>query len=339
MTPGLYQIITPSASGSGFLVSEQGHIVTNAHVVGQHLTVTVRSISGALDNADVLGKDEALDLAVLLMEKPTPDLRPMVMGEASDIRPGDEVIALGFPLSSELGGDYTVTIGVVSSRRVQDSVELIQTDAAINPGSSGGPLANRNGEVIGVTTSKLSEYEGISFAISLSEFKDSLDALIAGDSDTPNSSDAGGLTRTAIVITNCWCIPAGRCLKSRTLSCSRRKTRGQRLAGRGPNRCSRPGRRRNLERFCREMARRLVRAGNAGVGELRPVFLQESAGRRRGVPAQLLRAGVRCRLPFHAHCPDSGIQHVPKALVFSARVCDFAPESVLEEVAAMDLRH
>ena len=94
---GLYQIITPSASGSGFLVSEQGHIVTNAHVVGQHLTVTVRSISGALDNADVLGKDEALDLAVLLMEKPTPDLRPMVMGEASDIRPGDEVIALGFP--------------------------------------------------------------------------------------------------------------------------------------------------------------------------------------------------------------------------------------------------
>ena len=77
---GLYRIITPDGSGSGFLVSDRGHIVTNAHVVGEHTSVTVRAASGRLGNARVLGKDEMLDLAVLAAE-PSHDVRPMTLGK------------------------------------------------------------------------------------------------------------------------------------------------------------------------------------------------------------------------------------------------------------------
>ena len=153
---GLFQIIAPDTTGSGFLVTDQGHILTNAHVVGKHPSVTVRSVFGQIGNVEVVGKNDALDLAVLLAEDRAEwmDLLPMTLGDAADIRPGDKVIALGIPMSNDMGGDYTVTTGVISSRRVQDSVEVIQTDAVINPGSNGGPLVNREGEVIGVNTSK-----------------------------------------------------------------------------------------------------------------------------------------------------------------------------------------
>ncbi len=173
---GLVQIITPSASGSGFAVSNDGLIITNAHVVEEHELVTVRSVSGWSYAGVVRGKDDEIDLAVIKIETPG-EIQAMPLGDASEIRHGDPVIAMGFPLTDHLGEGYTVTTGIISSLRTVDETERIQTDAAVNPGSSGGPLINRDGEVIGVNTVTFQEYAGISFAISISEVKNYLGAL------------------------------------------------------------------------------------------------------------------------------------------------------------------
>ena len=171
---GLVQIITPSSSGSGFAVSNDGLIVTNAHLVEEHDTVTVRSVNGWSYTGAVRGKDEDLDLAVVKVAT-LGDIKAMPLGEASRLRIGDTVIALGFPLSDQLGDGYTVTTGVVSSRRLVGLSTRIQTDAAINVGSSGGPLVNRAGEVIGVNSATYEDYEGISLAISIDDVKDNLE--------------------------------------------------------------------------------------------------------------------------------------------------------------------
>ncbi len=184
---GLVQIITPDSSGSGFAVSNDGLIVTNAHVVEEHEFVTIRSVSGWSYSGVVRGKDDDLDLAVVKIA-PLGHIKAIPLGDASEIRPGDPVIAMGFPLSDQLGEGYTVTTGIISSLRKVDSVEQIQTDAAVNPGSSGGPLVNSAGEVIGVNTVTFQEYAGISFAISVDEVKNHLVVLSAGQDD-PASAD------------------------------------------------------------------------------------------------------------------------------------------------------
>ena len=173
---GLVQIITPSASGSGFAVSNDGLIITNAHLVGEHDTVTVRSLGGWTYTGVVQGRDDELDLAVVKVAT-LGDIEGLPLGESAKVRIGDTVIALGFPLSDQLGDDYTVTTGVVSSRRIVGPAMRIQTDAAINVGSSGGPLVNSAGEVIGVNTATLEDYEGISFAISIDDVRDNLGVL------------------------------------------------------------------------------------------------------------------------------------------------------------------
>ena len=335
---GLYQVITPDASGSGFLVSDQGHIVTNAHVVGQHRSVTVRSASGETANARVLGKDGALDLAVLMTEPLSSDARPMPLASASSIRPGDEVIALGFPLSNDLGMDYTVTTGVVSSRRVNDSVEQIQTDAAINPGSSGGPLINRNGEVIGVNTSALADYDGIFFAVSVAEVKASLESLIAGE----GSIEISARWRT---YENPDCqyrllVHPGWTLNEESEPC-----------------------RVHVERYADDDLVGTVNVsahdlnGSESLGEFAGQWrdsLVARAGRWESfeiVSFKQLNVGSPVYLLDYrwwetdADCAASGTamivqsNHLPKALVFSAGVCDFAPDAILEEVVAMDLSY
>ena len=179
---GLVQIITPDASGSGFAVSDDGLIITNAHLVEDHALVTVRSVGGGSWAGEVQGRDEALDLAVIKVPS-AGGMKGIPLGDASEVRPGDPVFALGFPLSDqlgELGESYTVTSGVVSSLRSAGTVDLIQTDAAINVGNSGGPLINAAGEVIAVNTATFRDYEGISLAISIQEVRDNLLALAAG---------------------------------------------------------------------------------------------------------------------------------------------------------------
>ena len=179
IAPGLVQIVTPTGDGSGFVVSNDGLIVTNAHVVDQYPSVSVRLINGQSHSGRVLGRDETLDLAVIKVD-PRQAWQPMTLGEAGSVGVGDEVMALGFPLGDQLGRDYTVTTGIVSSLRTYGSIERIQTDAALNPGNSGGPLVDRDGRVIGVNTSTFSDYQGISFAISIASVKANLDFLASG---------------------------------------------------------------------------------------------------------------------------------------------------------------
>lgn len=182
--PGLAQIVTPSGSGSGFIVDGGGFVVTNAHVVGGARFVTARIDSGRERRADVLGVDWVADLAVVRLRGDGP-FTAMELGDSDAVSVGDDVIALGFPLGDSLGRSPTITRGILSSRRDQDGVERLQTDAAINPGNSGGPLVTTDGKVIGVNTDRIEATDSgrpvdrIGFAVAVNELKSRLDKLKA----------------------------------------------------------------------------------------------------------------------------------------------------------------
>jgi len=168
--------------GSGFIVSKDGYIVTNQHVIedADEIEVAINGIEDPVP-AEVAWSDFSLDLAVLKVDpaKIDQELSPLKMGDSSKIRPGDWAIAIGNPL----GFEHTVTVGVISAlgrpiqiptddRQVRTYQNLIQLDAAINPGNSGGPLLNNQGEVIGVNTAVSRAGQGIGFAIPVNEIKD-----------------------------------------------------------------------------------------------------------------------------------------------------------------------
>lgn len=182
---GLVYIKTPSGSGSGFIVEEDGLVVTNAHVVEDFETVSVVTADGAEYAGDVLGVDEIADLA-LVEVRAGRRFATMGLGDSDGVQVGDDVIALGFPLRYELGSSLTVTRGIISSKRMSDGVEELQTDAAINPGNSGGPLVDRAGRVIGVNYAELplsdgSPVDNIGFSIAVNELKKRMDALAKGN--------------------------------------------------------------------------------------------------------------------------------------------------------------
>jgi S1-C subfamily serine protease len=168
--------------GSGFIVSKDGYIVTNQHVIedADEIEVAINGIEDPVP-AEVAWSDFSLDLAVLKVDpaKIDQELSPLKMGDSSKIRPGDWAIAIGNPL----GFEHTVTVGVISAlgrpiqiptddRQVRTYQNLIQLDAAINPGNSGGPLLNNQGEVIGINTAVSRAGQGIGFAIPVNEIKD-----------------------------------------------------------------------------------------------------------------------------------------------------------------------
>ena len=195
VSPAVVQILTPSGSGSGFIIDSDGRVVTNAHVVQDFSSVEVRLVGGQSYTGRVLGKDDLADIAVVQIDAST-SFEPARLADSDLVSVGDDVIAIGFPLGDMLrGGSPTITKGIVSAKRVSGSgVELFQTDAAINPGNSGGPLFGRGGEVVGINTSKLFEtadgrlVEGIGLAVSINEVKDRLDSLARGrniTADTP----------------------------------------------------------------------------------------------------------------------------------------------------------
>lgn len=153
--------------GSGFVVSADGVIWTNAHVVEGADTVTVTLKDGREFSGEVVGEDPLTDVAVIKVQ--AQNLPTVNLGNSDQLRPGEWAIAIGNPL----GLDNTVTAGIISATgrtsaqiRVPDKrVQFIQTDAAINPGNSGGPLLNERGEVIGINTAIIGGAQGLGFAI------------------------------------------------------------------------------------------------------------------------------------------------------------------------------
>ncbi|NIK59032.1 S1C family serine protease [Kribbella shirazensis] len=173
--PGVVSVRAGRATGSGFAIDQQGHVVTNAHVVEGATDVSLVLSNGRRVNADVVGSDPDNDLAVLQVSASDAEgLRALTLGRSAQLRVGDPVLAVGSPL----GLEGTVTAGIVSAVNRQARFgndgarqSAIQTDAAINPGNSGGPLVNSAGQVVGVNTaiatlgSSRSGNIGIGFAI------------------------------------------------------------------------------------------------------------------------------------------------------------------------------
>lgn len=170
--------------GSGFIINEEGYILTNYHVIKGAKEVIVTLSDGKDVKAKVINYDENQDVAMLKISDDSIKVPGVVeLGDSDALKPGEQVIAIGTPLSKEF--NHTVTAGIVSAinRTVKTSsgvqLNLIQTDAAINPGNSGGPLVNTKGEVVGINNMKIAsdEVEGIGFSIPINEVKDRIESL------------------------------------------------------------------------------------------------------------------------------------------------------------------
>jgi serine protease Do len=170
-----------SVIGSGFIISNDGLVLTNSHVVFGRQVISVILDDGQRAVAKLLGADPILDLAVLRIPAPPEGHPKATLGDSDAVRIGEEVLAIGNPL----GLEQTLTHGVVSgiNRILPESpmsvmLPLIQTDASINPGNSGGPLLNRCGEVIGINTSVLAEAQNIGFAVPINIAKQVIPELV-----------------------------------------------------------------------------------------------------------------------------------------------------------------
>jgi S1-C subfamily serine protease len=172
------------AGGSGFVIDEAGHIVTNQHVVEGAEEISARFADGVRREAKVVGQDPSTDVALIQVDAPQKALKPLTLGDSNSIGVGDPVIAIGNPLNVGI----SVTTGIVSglgrpikapnNYTIDDAV---QTDAAINPGNSGGPLLDSRGTVIGVNAQIASEsggFEGVGFAVPINTVKSVIRQLI-----------------------------------------------------------------------------------------------------------------------------------------------------------------
>ena len=172
-TQGFFGMQVSESGGSGIIINAQGNIVTNYHVIQGATEIKVKLTSGNEYTASVVGGDERTDIAVLKIDA-NEELHVAPIGNSNELQVGELAVAIGNPLASELFG--TVTAGVISgvNRTItvgERDMNLIQTDAAISPGNSGGALINKYGEVIGINSVKLVDNaaEGLGFAIPMNE--------------------------------------------------------------------------------------------------------------------------------------------------------------------------
>src|ERR1700738_3829924 len=171
--------LVQNSLGSGVIVTKEGHIITNNHVVDQVDEIEVQLSDGRTEKARLVGADDQVDLAVLKIDNPS--VTPLRLADSDTVQAGDFVLAIGNPF----GFDETVTAGIVSSKgrpnRADVFGDLIQTNAAINPGNSGGPLINLRGEVVGINTAiilRSGGSQGIGFAIPSNTVRTALESLL-----------------------------------------------------------------------------------------------------------------------------------------------------------------
>ena len=182
---GLGSQLTESA-GSGMIISEDGLVLTNAHVVAGANSIEVTLFDGRDIAADLVGASSSDDVALIRLRE-TADLTPVELGDSDELQVGDSVVAVGNALN--LGATPTVTTGIVSAlnRAIDAESEhlenLIQTDAAINRGNSGGPLVNAEGKVIGVNTAIAADGQNIGFALAINEVKAIIESVRNGGGD------------------------------------------------------------------------------------------------------------------------------------------------------------
>ena len=173
-------LVTQPGLGSGFLIDEEGHVMTAAHVVQTADLVEVEFVDGNRVTAAVISSDPIKDVALLKLDKVPDEAKWVEIGDSDDVRIGDEVFVIGAPL----GLSHTLTVGHISSRRTHDGgmmhgiqAETFQTDAAINQGNSGGPLFNQRGEVIGIVShirTRSGGSVGLGFAVTINTAVDVL---------------------------------------------------------------------------------------------------------------------------------------------------------------------
>jgi serine protease Do len=166
--------------GSGFIIDKEGHVVTNNHVIEDADQIKVKLDDEKEFDAQVIGRDPSTDLALLKVKSNSHDFPVLKLGDSSQLKVGQWVVAIGSPF----GLERTVTAGIVSAKgRVIGSGpydDFIQTDASINPGNSGGPLLNLKGEVVGINTAIIASGQGIGFAIPINLAKGIITQLKAG---------------------------------------------------------------------------------------------------------------------------------------------------------------
>ncbi len=196
-TDPLGRPVEGQSAGSGFVLSADGYIVTNAHVVDGSGDIAVSFDGGETIDAELVAADPRSDLAVLKVDRT--DLQPLPLGDSDALRVGDPVVAIGNAL--DLGAEPTVTSGIVSAKDRSISVPggslvaLLQTDTAINPGNSGGPLLDLQGRVVGINTAVAGHGQNIGFAISIASAQELIDQLRGGE--VPRHALLGVSTRPA----------------------------------------------------------------------------------------------------------------------------------------------
>ncbi len=223
--PSIVQIrVGSSGTGSGIVIDRDGHILTNRHVIENATSIVVELRDGTTGTAEVMGADAGNDLAVIRADLPAESLTPAVFGDSSAVRVGEPVFAIGNPF----GLGFTVTSGIISGLGRESDGEpgghrirgVLQTDAAVNPGNSGGPLFNGSGEVIGINTALENPYGqrvfvGVGYAVPSNTALRFIPALIAGEEiehpqlgisgiglDVISAEDAGVDTVRGVYITH-----------------------------------------------------------------------------------------------------------------------------------------